>query len=320
MTLSPIVSGVEADCVNEKSVLGCSVFVLVGVCILMLGWHQGTILEVGAQAADEPALHERTVRYSFVLSNGTNQTVNNVTFSAFAPTRETPFQNVQSITATSPFELKVDDYGNQRLDFNLSKIAPYGDRTITVTARVRMQAASSSRLPVFRDKVPDQWRTSALDPNHPKVSEALQSIGPIEDQHSAVSWLGQATTWVSANIDDVGYVSRDLGAHYALTERRGDCTEFMHALVELARLSDLRAVAVAGFRTNAMGQILEASDYHNWALVYSGKDWFVSDPHADIFAAEQDQYIVFNLLHSNSTHANSQRFFSHDSRITAAMR
>ena len=304
----------------EKPVLfRCFAFVFVGFFTLVLGWFQGDVLKVGGQAAVESEGRERTVRYSFVLKNGTNQTIRDVTFSAFAPVKETPFQSFQSITASAPFELKSDGHGNQWLDFSLSEIGPYGDRVITVTATVVMRSISSSELPAFFDVIPVPWRTPSLDPWHPKVLGALQSIGPVSNQSSALDWLGRATMWVHSSIEDVGYVSRDLGAHYAIAERKGDCTEFMHALVELARLNRLPAVAVAGFRASAGSQLLEASDYHNWAMVYSGTGWFVSDPHANVFASKQDEYIVFNLLDSSREQTNSQRFFSHDNRIMAAM-
>ena len=297
----------------------CIAVVCVGICTLVLAWGVRNFFDVGPTPVTETGGYARTVRYSFVLNNDTNQTLRDVSFSVFAPAKETPFQSFQSINATAPFELKSDDRGNQWLDFIFSEIGPYGDRVITVTATVVMHSRSSSNLPTFRDLIPDLWRTPNLDPSHPKVLEALKLIGPLGDQTSALSWIGQATMWVHSSIDDVGYVSRDLGALYAITERRGDCTEFMHALVELTRLNGLPAVAVAGFRVKAKSQLVEASDYHNWAMVSSGEEWFVSDPHANVFDSNQDEYIVFSLLDSSREQTNSQRFFSHDSRITAAM-
>lgn len=320
MKLFRIDSGVGANGMEKPILFRCFAFFFVGLCTLVLGWFQGNVLEVGEQSAIEHEGRERTVRYSFVLNNDTNQAIRDVTFSAFAPVKETPFQSFQSINATSPFELKSDGRGNQWLEFSLSEIGPYADKIITVTATVVMRSSSSSELPAFLDVIPDLRRKPALDPRHPKVQEALNSIGPVSDQSSVLSWLGQATMWVHSSIDDVGYVSRDLGAHYAIAERKGDCTEFMHALVELTRLNGLPAVAVAGFRASARSQLLDASDYHNWAMVSSGTEWFVSDPHANVFGSRQDEYIVFNLLDSSREQINSQRFFSHDSRITAAMR
>ena len=43
--------------------------------------------------------------------------------------------------------------------------------------------------------------------------------------------------WVSQNVKDDGYSAKDRGALYALTNRKGDCTEFMYLFVALCRLS-----------------------------------------------------------------------------------
>lgn len=129
-----------------------------------------------------------------------------------------------------------------------------------------------------------------------------------------------ANAWVYQNLEDVGYVSEDRGALFALTERKGDCTEFMHALVALARTRQIPSLAVAGFRVQGQNAILKAVDYHNWALFKADDAWRLADPHGNVFEEEQGNYVAFRLLKTQTGHKeNSQRFFIHDPRVTVSM-
>ncbi|WP_336366012.1 transglutaminase-like domain-containing protein [Marinobacter sp. C2H3] len=285
-----------------------------------LSWFVGQALQPPVEQRMFKDAEKRVVRYSFTLRNETNLTVDDVRFTAFAPVKNTPFQTVQSIGATSPFQIQSDALGNQRLIFMIEPIAPFGERVVTVTTIVFMRKQPIQTTPLFSDKTPRQWRTPTLAKGHAAVLSALNAIGPERGAATLKPWGVRATGWVHGALKDVGYVSRDLGPEYALTERAGDCTEYMGAFVELARQSSVIAVSVAGFRTHGISQLVEASDYHNWAMARFGNKWAVSDPYMNEFASHQDEYVAFRLLGGGDNGSDAQRFFSHDDRISVVMR
>lgn len=261
-----------------------------------------------------PVIQERMIRYSFTLENQTNQALEQVAFKAFAPVSTTPFQNVERIETSIPHHVESDDLGNQTLIFDIDAFPPYGQKTISISVWLK-----TANLPAFESPLN---HVTALDPlvdaDDQHLMEAIKRIGNDDDE---IQWLRSANQWVYTTLEDVGYVTEDRGAQYALQEKKGDCTEFAHALMALARFKEIPSMFVAGFPVQGGNSILQASDYHNWVMVNAEDRWRVADPHAGGFEAGQERYVAFRFLPSEpSSEMNSQRFFSYDSRIRVRMK
>lgn len=259
------------------------------------------------------------MRYGFTLKNTTNQTLHNISFSTFAPVPSTAFQAVGSIEASEPFTKRPDELGNQTLVFEVPELAPYGLQVITISARLTML----SQPGVLFAAPGSESSEPLLDQGAEYVAEILGELQASEAQKDELERAVSIHDWVHQNLHDVGYVSRDRGARYALTERKGDCTEFMHAALGLFRASDIHALGVAGFRVNGSGAVLSAADYHNWTMFSDENNperWHLSDPHGDVFNTAESQYVAFRILKSDGIEIrNSQRFFSYDPRVKVEM-
>lgn len=129
--------------------------------------------------------------------------------------------------------------------------------------------------------------------------------------------------WVINNLEYSGYIQEDRGTLYALQKRRGDCTEFMYLMMSLLRKMGIPARGFAGFYLNQGNHtILSAKDYHNWVEFYDGREWKIMDPLNNNFAEQYDRYIAFRELDGRHevSGLSSQRFISHDTRLSVEMR
>lgn len=268
------------------------------------------------ERTETPESVTRQVRYSFTISNVSDELVSNVTFSTFAPLQETPFQRLERIESNERFVTTTDELGNQQLRFVIDGIPPYGQRTIVVKAALTLW--SSGRPGVTT--LPEQASISVSDDLGRELARITPQIDALSGQSSALTWVRSANEWVHNNLVDTGYLAEDRGAYYALTRQEGDCTEFMHALVAILRARNTQALPVAGFRVNGQSSVLKAMDFHNWASVKIGQQWHVADPFNNVFNDDSENYIVFRQLTGASGHAeHSSRFFEHDPRVKVAM-
>lgn len=267
---------------------------------------------VETPVVNQPEL--RLIRYSFTLSNNSNELIENATFTTFAPVSETPFQRVEKIQANERFELVLDSNGNQKLSFEISELPPYGQKVISISADLSVWPRDSS------GSVLKGGTSPLVGAKQTSASLAFDAVQAVSNTNHGHTWMRAANSWVHENLQDIGYVSEDRGALYALTEQKGDCTEFMWALVALARMKEVPALAVAGFRVRGRGSVVKTADYHNWAFFQSGKGWQQADPYEGAFDTLQGDYIAFRILAEvPEQKSNSQRFYSYDSRLSVSM-
>lgn len=287
------------------SLVGFAVLVAVGIVGFFMTEEQGHELS--------PVITERMVRYSFTLENHSNQALEQTEFKVFAPVSQTPFQKVERIEASLPYQLETGALGNQTLVFSIQKFPPFGQKSISISVWLKLADRPAFDSPLNPD--------SFLTPTVPDAAGYLvEAVSQMENASGPLQRLGSANRWVHESLQDVGYVAEDRGAEYALRELKGDCTEFAQALIAIARSEDVPALMVAGFPVQAGNSILQASDYHNWVMANADNQWRVADPHAGIFDNDTDRYIAFRLFQNQSGDAlNSQRFFSYDPRVRVQM-
>ncbi len=252
--------------------------------------------ETGVDSTDAgPVLPEtsnsvhREIQYSFTLQNKSNHLLNKAEFWTYAPVKETSTQRCLKLEASRPYELILDDMGNQILYFRFENLPPYATKTITIRANL-----------VFSDK-----------PDHVSVQDVhffLQAEKYIESNNPEISRFSARfrdskplTTaenifqWVSENINYTGYSRNDRGALYALRNRQGDCTEFMYLFVALCRASNIPARGIGGYVYSGE-PILNPSGYHNWAEFYEDGIWRTADPQKKVFMQNSSQYIAMKLI------------------------
>ncbi|MBW2031294.1 MAG: transglutaminase domain-containing protein [Deltaproteobacteria bacterium] len=101
--------------------------------------------------------------------------------------------------------------------------------------------------------------------------------------------------WVSQNIRYTGYTGRPRGALYALSRRKGDCTELMYLFAALCRAEGIPARCVGGYICT-QDTVLRPQDYHNWAEFYLGGTWQISDPLNGVFMEGGSNYIAMRIF------------------------
>src|SRR5690554_6795256 len=140
----------------------------------------------------------RLVRYSFTLSNQTNQSIEHAVFKTFAPVKETAYQKVEWIRANEEFELREDSWGNQELEFLVQNLPPYGQKVITVTAQLQMWG---------QPRPWDKYRNISVgldpivEPSLPALQQALLEISHDPKAEVALDWIQKANSWVSKHLE-----------------------------------------------------------------------------------------------------------------------
>lgn len=245
----------------------------------------------------------RVIRYSFTVHNVTSQHLQGEEFWAYAPVKQTSFQLSQNINVSHPYVLDTDKQGNQRLRFKLN-LPPYGTKVISVEAKLALSEAAND----FHQEQIDEYFTSQkyIEADNDKIiTLAGQFSG-----NSNIESLNRTYSWVAQNVKYAGFIKDDRGALYALTNKQGDCTEYMYLFTALARAQGVPARAMGGFVV-AEDAALKARDFHNWAEVYVDGKWRVIDPQHKVFMDKENQYVAMRIISGQINKSESLSLTSH---------
>lgn len=265
-----------------------SIIWLVGgiVVVTILAWAGYRYGGVGEQA-QYPI--KRTIRYSFTLQNNTNTVKNDVDFRVFGPVKQTSTQLTQSITASLPYELSVDELGNQVLHFRIDSLPPFGTKIISITADLNLSDVSNrlkeKDLAIFLG--PEKFMETE--------EESLVNLSNRLEAETQRDKAEKLYKWVNTNIKYAGYVKDDRGAAYAMKNRKGDCTEYMYLYSTLARIADIPSRGIGGY-VYKEDSVLKPEDFHNWSEVYLDKAWHVVDPQNGVFMNNQSHFIAMRII------------------------
>lgn len=231
----------------------------------------------------------RHIQYSFTIQNTTNQVVNNSKLWVFAPVKNTATQRCDKIDASQPFQLLSDPLDNQVLYFEFSLIPPHGTKIITVSADLMLSEKSNSFkvADVSQYTKPEKF----IESDHPDIIRLSEKLRAADTLNTVRKYFD----WVSENIHYTGYLAGTKGAEYALTHKKGDCTEFAYLFTALCRAGKIPSRCIGGFvcRENS---ILKPADYHNWAEIYKDSSWLHVDPQKKVFMEHPAQYIAMRII------------------------
>lgn len=229
----------------------------------------------------------RVIRYGFELRNTTGRAMRDVAFEAFAPVRETSVQRCcNRLSASHPFEIGIDALGNQTLRFGLGVLAPYA----TVLVRVEAELALAPSPAVLAGE--DSGRFTGPEPLVETGDRAVRARALALAAGSPEQTVRAVFDWTAASIHSDGYLRRARGAAFALSQRRGDCTEHAHALTALLRVNGIPARVMTGFVVPADGT-LTPEGLHSWAEVLVDGRWRVGDSHGKRLMHREYEYLAF---------------------------
>jgi transglutaminase-like putative cysteine protease len=240
--------------------------------------------------ADYPI--KRQIQYSFALQNETNRLLERADFWTYAPVKQTATQRCERLEVSFPYELLVDDLGNQVLHFTFDRIPPFGTKIITIQAELAL-SDTPNLLPV---PVPDTFLRPEkyIEADAPEVGQLAHKLKDPQSQNTPESIF----KWVSENLRYTGYQRSDRGALYALRNKQGDCTEYMYLFAALCRANGIPARGLGGYFCSA-DSILKANEYHNWAEFYQDGRWRVADPQKKFFMRNGSSFIAMQVIREN---------------------
>lgn len=252
--------------------------------------------------ADYPI--ERTVKYSLAVKNPTSQPLKNSSFWLHAPLGQGVYQVLDELTTTHPYRLEADSLGNQRLHFSIDLLPPYGAKTYTVTAKLKLSNQPHMISGIDTDAFLGE--EAFIEVNEPKIRQLAQRLTADMDADTARNIY----RWVTANIKKSGYIKREQGALQTLLAETGDCTNTMYLFSALSRANGIPTRNMAGFMAKE-NAVLRPRDYHNWVEAFVDGKWRLVDPDRGVYMEHEDEYIAMTLLKDGSSMEKrlSQRLF-----------
>ncbi len=193
------------------------------------------------------------------------------------------------LDANYPYELTVDDLGNQVLHFTFHDLPPFSTKVIRIEADVEL-LNSPQTIPAA-DRNDFLRAENHIESNSPEVLGLAKKL----KAWNTLTTAQNIFRWVSENIRYAGFHAADRGALYALRKREGDCTEFMSLFVALCRANGIPARGVGGYVCSG-DTIVKAGDYHNWAEFYWDGTWHPVDPQKRAFREHPEQYVAMRII------------------------
>lgn len=232
---------------------------------------------------------KRNIRYSFTVQNKTNKLLEAVDLRVYGPVKQTSNQKAGLIEASLPFEVSVDDLGNQLLHFKLKNVPPYGAQIISINAAVNLTNTPNT-LPIQNAE-----QYLAAEKYMETDNKQLQQLASQFKSEQKSDVAKKTYQWVNANLQYAGYTKDDRGALYALKTRKGDCTEYMYLYNALSRISGIPSRGVGGY-VYTEDSILKPEDFHNWSELYIDNKWNTVDTQNGVFMDKQSHYIAMRII------------------------
>ena len=252
----------------------------------------GTALEglIAETTSPEPAYPIfREIQYGFTLQNKSTCLLKEAEFWTYAPVKLNSTQRCIKLEVSHPYQLIMDDLGNQILYFRFANLPPHAFEIITVKASLGL---SDRPNPVLNgDLQPFLRPEKNIESDHPELlqmARKFESARPLETTEKIFRW-------VADNISYAGYLRDSRGALYALRNRRGDCTEYMSLFAALCRANKIPARGIGGYVCSE-SSILKPGSYHNWAEFYEAGAWRIGDPQKRVFMKRPSDYVAMRII------------------------
>lgn len=205
----------------------------------------------------------------------------------YLPVAETCCYHLTNIEVTSRHSVIHDALRQTVLSVPLAAVPPLSTKIITVTVELadRPSPCDESNFDMANWLDAQRYIEST---NQEIISLAKTLRGP-----SARNTARNIYSWAAENISYSGYLSSEMGAAYALRERRGDCTEFADLTAALCRANGIPARTVCGYVVSG-DALLRSQDYHNWTEVYVDGGWNLLDAQKLTWTPSDCRYIPFH--------------------------
>ncbi|MCE4554279.1 transglutaminase-like domain-containing protein [Roseateles cellulosilyticus] len=226
------------------------------------------------------------VRFSLGFVNPRETELAHQRIWCYLPASLLPAQQLAHVTARPSMALHRDHVGHNYASVEIATVPAHGRVYIAFDAQVQMANVGE---PVA---APADWLTPErfIESDHPDIMALARGLRQLSE-HATVEAIFD---WVATEVSYAGYLADDRGALYALTERRGDCTEQADLVVALARACSIPARMAGGYVVER-DTVLNAVDYHNWAEVGLDGNWHIVDANRRELFPSTCRYLRFRL-------------------------
>jgi hypothetical protein len=275
---------------NKKNIfIGVGFFLFFVAIFIVLKNSDTKVPEKVANA--EVKTFNKKIKYRFEVSNPGNQLLLDTVLNIAIPP-EQGRQKVTDLKISLPYQISIDEVGNRTALVEIKQLPPY--QTMMVDVLVSLVVAEGALEEV--SKIPDEliMPDKYVESDHPEIVKVATDFHSESDQKTA----RKAFDWVKGNLNYAGFVADDLGALYALKNKKGDCTEYMYLYGAILRANKIPTRLISGFIVDS-NKLLESADYHNWVEVYLDGQWRVIDPQKEKFMENENAYVVMRILQNN---------------------
>jgi transglutaminase-like putative cysteine protease len=212
------------------------------------------------------------------------------------PVSHTGVQELLGLDVDVEHTISHDPVGNTILELVFPKFPAYATRTYSISARVRMQEAPE------RQRLRDGATFLASEPYIETTASPIRRLAAEVKGANETATMSSIYNWVRSHLSYAGFVADDLGAEYAMRERRGDCTEYAYLTAALARANGIPARVMGGYVTSA-DTIARSRDYHNWAELYVDGAWRLVDAQKERLQTNAAEYVAMRIISSQTPNA-----------------
>ena len=239
---------------------------------------------------------QRRLRFSLTFANPFTRPLERQVYYGYLPADLGPRQQPAATDVSAPYRIEQDALGHRVLVLAFDALPPLAQKVVGVTVDVTCdgRAPAPLREPPATWLGAERWIESTAAP----IAALAATLRRADDTQTARA----VYEWVAANLEYAGYLPDDLGALRALTDRRGDCTEYATLAVALCRANGIPARMMGGYVCDR-DAAPRAADYHNWAEVCLDGAWHLLDAQKGRFLTAPEQYIVFRIHRDRAANA-----------------
>ena len=281
---------------QRRTALSTVVSTAIGIGWLPVSSLANPAANGAAVQEQKPAQVTRQLRFSAVLSNPQGKRLVNQTLWMYLPITRTSAQDFIAVDTKIPYAMQTDAVGHSIIKIQIAELPPFAQRPFSLTVQtVQYSAPRPSDSGDQKDWLHTERFTEVSDSRVQAQARVLRASTPLQTARNIYEW-------VANNIAYAGFIADDLGAVYALTERKGDCTEYAFLVVALARANQIPARMVGGYVADR-DRAPRADEYHNWAELYVEGAWHLVDAQKKNWLSPCADYTAFRWYRGSAINA-----------------
>ncbi len=250
-------------------------------------------LNAAAVQEQKSAQVTRQLRFSAVLSNPQGKRLVDQTLWMYLPIKRTSTQDFIAVDTKIPFAMHTDAVGHSIIKIQIGELPPFAQRPFSLTVQtVQFATPRASESGNQNDWLHTERFTEVSDSRVQAQARALKASTPLQTARNIYEWVADSIAYA-------GFIADDLGAVYALSERKGDCTEYAFLVVALARANQIAARMVGGYVADR-DLAPRADEYHNWAELYVEGAWQMVDAQKKNWLSPCADYTAFRFYRGNA--------------------